>query len=61
MVSTTQGKLDCVPNYYSRPIKPNEIGSNNKNQNMIDGVTQIKDKCWKLKNNRLGLIEQVIY
>ncbi len=61
MVSTTQGKLDCVPNYYSSPIKPNEIGSNNKNQNMIDGVTQIKDKCWKLKFNRLGQIEQVIY
>jgi len=57
MVITTQGKLDCFPNYYSSPIKPNEIGSNNKNQNMIDGVTQIKDKYWKLKVNRISQIE----
>lgn len=60
MVSTTQGKLDCVPHAYSSPIRPNEIGSNNKSQNMIDNVSQIKDRCWKLEVDKLGNITQVI-
>lgn len=60
MVSTTQNKLDCVPHYYSSPIMINEIGSNNKSQNMIDNLTQIKNKCWKLEVDRLGNIINVI-
>jgi CRISPR-associated endonuclease Csn1 len=30
-----------------------------KNQNMIDGVTQIKKICWKLKVDRLGNISRI--
>ena len=40
----------------------NEFGlgsPQNKNQNMIDGVTQIKKYCWKLKINRSGQIQKV--
>ncbi|NLL28269.1 MAG: hypothetical protein GX259_05695 [Bacteroidales bacterium] len=41
----------------------NEFGlgsPQNKNQNMIDGVTQIKKYCWKLEINRLGQIQKVL-
>jgi len=61
MVSTTQGKLECVPFAYSNAIKANEMGSNNKSQTIINGDTQIKELCWKLIINRLGIIEQVMY
>jgi len=60
MVSTSQGKLECIPNTYSSPIKNNEMGSNNKSQNMIDGKTQIKPRCWKLEINRTGKIINII-
>ncbi|WP_458627354.1 type II CRISPR RNA-guided endonuclease Cas9 [Winogradskyella sp. PC D3.3] len=39
----------------------NEFGlgsQQNKNQNMIDGKTQVKKYCWKLKVNRLGHISK---
>ncbi|MEN9302228.1 MAG: hypothetical protein RL264_657 [Bacteroidota bacterium] len=41
----------------------NELGlgsPQSKNQNTLEGI-QIKSVCWKLKVNRLGQIEQVIY
>jgi CRISPR-associated endonuclease Csn1 len=41
----------------------NEFGlgsQQDKNQNMIDGVTQIKKICWKLEVNRLGQIKKVL-
>lgn len=53
MVSTSQDKLECVPVHYASPIQPNEIGSNNKSQNSVDGVP-IKQVCLKLKVDRLG-------
>ncbi|MCV9386366.1 type II CRISPR RNA-guided endonuclease Cas9 [Reichenbachiella ulvae] len=59
MVSTTQGKLDCVVNFYAKEIIKNEMGSNNKNQNTMDGLTQIKEVCWKLTIDRLGNITHV--
>ncbi|HOF16854.1 MAG TPA: HNH endonuclease domain-containing protein [Bacteroidales bacterium] len=40
----------------------NEFGlgsQQDKNQNMIDGKTQIKKICWKLETNRLGQIKKV--
>jgi CRISPR-associated endonuclease Csn1 len=42
----------------------NEFGlgsQQNKSQNMIDGRTQIKKICWKLKINRIGIIEQAMH
>ncbi|MEQ9378032.1 MAG: HNH endonuclease domain-containing protein [Imperialibacter sp.] len=57
MVSTTQDKLECVPIHYASPILVNEMGSNNKSQNTIDGV-QIKSVCLKLKVDRLGNISK---
>ena len=41
----------------------NEFGlgsQQDKHQNMIDGVTQIKMICWKIETNRLGQIEKII-
>jgi len=60
MVSTTQSKLDCVPDSYANEIIKNELGSNNKSQNTIDNTTQIKSLCWKIEANRLGKITKVI-
>jgi CRISPR-associated endonuclease Csn1 len=54
-VSCTESEGHFVPNWYSSPIIKNEIGSNNKSQNSIDGI-QIKSVCLKLHINRLGLI-----
>lgn len=53
MVSTSQGKLECVPIHYASPIMDNEIGSNNKSQNTLNGI-QIKSICIKLSADRLG-------
>ena len=66
------GKIaNFIPHSVSRPIwdsNCNEIlikdefglGSpQTKNQNMIDGKTQIKKICWKLKTDRLGNISKV--
>lgn len=54
-VSCTENEGHFVPNSYSSPILKNEFGSNNKNQNAMDG-TQIKAVCLKLKIDRLGNI-----
>ena len=77
MVSTTQNKLECVPNHYAYPIIKNEMGTNNKNQriqNFYDQNTvfeinnkgeklpvMIKSICWKLEIDRLGNIVKVIH
>jgi len=58
MVSCTGYVGDFVPNYYSNAIIKNEMGTNNKNQNALDG-RQIKAVCWKLKINRIGKIVEV--
>ncbi|TJZ62987.1 type II CRISPR RNA-guided endonuclease Cas9 [Sphingobacterium olei] len=59
MVSTTQDKLECVPVHYASPIRANEMGSNNKSQNSLDGI-QIKSVCIKLKIDRLGNISKTL-
>lgn len=60
MVSTTQGKLECVPSYYASSIVRNEVGSNNKSQNTIYENIQIKESCWKLEIDRLGSINNCL-
>jgi CRISPR-associated endonuclease Csn1 len=57
-VSCTENEGHFVPHYYSSPILKNEMGSNNKSQNSINGV-QIKAVCWKLQVNRIGQITSV--
>jgi CRISPR-associated endonuclease Csn1 len=57
MVNTTQNKLLCVPQSYASPIRKNEIGSNNVSQNTLDGKYQIKERCCKLKVDRLGNVK----
>jgi CRISPR-associated endonuclease Csn1 len=54
-VSCTGNEGHFVPYYYAKEILKNEMGTNNKSQNALDG-TQIKSVCWKLKVNRLGEI-----
>jgi CRISPR-associated endonuclease Csn1 len=73
MVSTTKGECHFVPNTTATEIKKNENGTNSKNEriqilnnevNIIDkkdnskGV-MIKERCWKLKVDRLGNIIDV--
>ncbi|MEI7524889.1 MAG: type II CRISPR RNA-guided endonuclease Cas9 [Mariniphaga sp.] len=57
-VSCTDTEGHFVPHYYSSPLLKNEIGSNNKSQNSINGI-QIKAVCWKLQINRIGQIISV--
>src|SRR5690606_40137373 len=48
-------------NISEKDLIQNEFGlgsQQNKNQNMIDGKTQIKKICWKLKVDRLGNISK---
>jgi CRISPR-associated endonuclease Csn1 len=52
-VSCTDGEAHFVPHNYAAPIVKNEMGSNNKSQNDINGL-QIKKVCIKLKSDRLG-------
>ncbi|REH50622.1 CRISPR-associated endonuclease Csn1 [Tenacibaculum gallaicum] len=69
MVSATKGECHFVSQYYSNNIISNENGSNNKNErvqlkdlNELDEKGKpkmIKSICWKLKVNRLGIIEKV--
>jgi CRISPR-associated endonuclease Csn1 len=54
-VSCTGNEAHFVPHYYSKEITKNEMGSNNKSQNSLDGI-QIKMKCQKIKIDRLGNI-----
>lgn len=58
-VSCTENEGHFVPNYYASPILKNELGSNNKNQNALNGI-QIKSVCWKLEVDRLGNIQSII-
>jgi CRISPR-associated endonuclease Csn1 len=53
-----KGKIDIS----EKVLIQNEFGlgsQQNKNQNMIDGTTQVKKYCWKLKIDRLGNISSV--
>lgn len=59
-VSCTENEGHFVPFYYSSPIIKNEMGTNNKSQNTIDGKFQIKSCCVKLTVDRLGNIEPYI-
>lgn len=54
-VSCTEGEGHFVPYYYAKEIVKNEMGTNNKSQNSLEGI-QIKSKCIKLKVDRLGNI-----
>lgn len=53
-VSCTENEGHFVPHTYSSPIQKNEMGTNNKSQNTIDGNIQIKSCCWKIKVSRSG-------
>lgn len=53
LVSCTGNEGHFVPHYYAKEIVKNEIGSNNKSQNDLNG-TQIKSVCRKLKTDRIG-------
>lgn len=59
-VSCTGNEAHFVPNSYAKEIIKNEIGSNNKSQNTIDGKYQIKSIGWKLQIDRLGFIKSII-
>ena len=56
-VSCTDSEGHFTPHYYSKEIIKNEMGSNNKSQNSLDGL-QIKMYCIKLKVDRLGNIKK---
>lgn len=54
-------KIDNKINISEKDLIQNEFGlgsQQNKNQNMIDGTTQVKKYCWKLKVDRLGNISK---
>ena len=53
-VSCTESEGHFVPHTYSSPIQKNEMGTNNKSQNTIDGNIQIKSCCWKIKVDKIG-------
>lgn len=57
-ISCTESEGHFVPCSLASPIMKNEIGSNNKSQNSLNGK-QIKSVCWKLNVNRLGQIVAV--
>lgn len=56
-VSCTENEGHFVPATYAAPIVKNEIGSNNKSQNALNGKDQIKQFCKKMTMNRMGEIE----
>ena len=58
-VSCSENEGHFVPHYYASPILKNEIGSNNKSQNSINGI-QIKSICMKIQIDRLGNILKFI-
>lgn len=58
-VSCTGNEGHFVPLHYAKEIVKNEMGTNNKSQNALDG-TQIKAMCWKLQVDRLGNIKKVV-
>ncbi|MDR0791839.1 MAG: hypothetical protein LBE82_00910 [Chitinophagaceae bacterium] len=55
-VSCTGNEGHFVPYYYAKEILKNEMGTNNKSQNALNGV-QIKSACIKLNIDRLGNIK----
>lgn len=71
MVSTTQNKLQCQPIYYASSIIEKENGSGNKTERILqyfdvcDVLSEvgepvmIKERCWKLKIDRLGNVLEV--
>jgi CRISPR-associated endonuclease Csn1 len=71
MVSTTQNKLQCQPVHYASFIIEKENGSGNKTERILkyfnsnDVLDQggesvmIKERCWKLKLDRLGNVIEV--
>ncbi len=59
-VSCTGNEGHFVPHYYSKEIIKNEMGTNNKSQNALDG-TQIKAVCLKLIVDRIGRIKSNSY
>jgi CRISPR-associated endonuclease Csn1 len=52
-VSCTGNEGHFVPHSYAKEIVKNEMGTNNKSQNSLDGI-QIKMHCIKLNVDRLG-------
>ncbi len=54
-VSCTGNEGHFVPVQYAKEILKNEMGTNNKSQNDLNG-TQIKSVCWKLNVDRLGKV-----
>ncbi|HIP34209.1 MAG TPA: CRISPR-associated protein Csn1 [Crocinitomix sp.] len=60
MVSTTQNKLQCIQSNVAISIQNKfEFSSLNKMERDIEG-NMIKDRCWKLKVDRLGNIIKII-
>lgn len=72
MVSSTQGECHFIPNCDALEIIKNENGTNSKSERMKDFFKgniiycekskksiMIKDRCWKLKVDRLGKINGV--
>ncbi len=71
MVSCTGGECHFIPNYSAKEIKKNENGTNSKNERIQllynyhildqnEKPPMIKERCWKLKSDRLGNIIQHI-
>ncbi|MDR0801802.1 type II CRISPR RNA-guided endonuclease Cas9 [Fluviicola sp.] len=54
-ISCTGNEGHFVPLHYAKEIMKNEMGTNNKSQNALNG-TQIKSVCIKLNIDRLGNI-----
>lgn len=49
------------PDNFAKAVGPKELDSSFDSKQSKCSLGIIKDKCWKLKLNRLGQIEQVIY
>jgi CRISPR-associated endonuclease Csn1 len=76
MVSSTAGECHFVPSNYSSPILPNESGTNNKSERLMQlfksndllehdnknvlKPLMIKNYCWKLEPDRLGNIKKIV-
>jgi CRISPR-associated endonuclease Csn1 len=57
-VSCTGNEAHFVPINYAKEIIKNEMGTNNKSQNTIDGEFQIKSIAIKLSIDRIGLLSK---
>ncbi|MDL2313014.1 type II CRISPR RNA-guided endonuclease Cas9 [Bacteroidales bacterium OttesenSCG-928-B11] len=58
MVSSSGNQCFFVPNFIATPIvQTKELGANNKSEKSWDGI-MIKQKCEKLKTDRLGRVER---